>query len=351
MTRIILPSASWSDQPPTDQRTRMPITSINSDDVIYYCDRFDSDQLDRIATQFGAPGAVICDVECSLLPTAAPCYFLPDVGIGMIYFIRDLRQYLDDDQPVTKQCFNFSVSRSTLSRHVILKILEWFQFRSVMHSWSGMRNSFNMAPIISEMEQITAPWLDHSFRKHLLSPLEGIEKRWYDLRGYTGPQSDITTGGEVNNIWFSVKREHSMYTATSLLIEGVTDIQPNYMFTEKTIMAIMGYNFLIWPGNYGQAQKAKEMGIDIFEDLIDHSYQYRSTILERCYHAIADNLKLLSDIDYVTALRTQHLGRLVANRQYLMFDEMQPWLTKNRQSMPALVHHVLDKKLLFDQSQ
>jgi hypothetical protein len=90
------------------------------------------------------------------------------------------------------------------------------------------------------------------------------------------------------------------------------------MFTEKTLFAILGCTFPIWVGSYGAPDFAKKIGIDIFDDIINHDYQYKSTVTERCYFAIKNNLHLLTNLDQVKILRRERLSRLDQNKQALL---------------------------------
>ena len=59
-------------------------------------------------------------------------------------------------------------------------------------------------------------------------------------------------------------------------------------------------------------------GFDVFSDVIDHSYQYYNTALERCYHAIHDNIDILIDVDRAKELRKRHWHRLQRNQDLLI---------------------------------
>jgi hypothetical protein len=67
------------------------------------------------------------------------------------------------------------------------------------------------------------------------------------------------------------------------------------MITEKTVMAIFGGTIPIWVGGYFIADSMRNLGFDVFDDLIDHSYQQEITPFDRCYQAINKNLSVLQD--------------------------------------------------------
>jgi len=87
--------------------------------------------------------------------------------------------------------------------------------------------------------------------------------------------------------------------------------------TEKLFMAVYSGQFMIWPGTYKGAETMTKYGIDVFDDVIDHSYQYIEHPGKRVVEAIKRNYQLLTDLEYVTALREQHFTRLENNFKYL----------------------------------
>lgn len=65
------------------------------------------------------------------------------------------------------------------------------------------------------------------------------------------------------------------------------------IITEKTIMAIWGGTLPIWVGGWRCAEVMKQFGFDVFEDVVDHSYQTLPDPVDRCRQAIERNRHLL----------------------------------------------------------
>ncbi|NBO23558.1 PepSY domain-containing protein, partial [bacterium] len=105
-------------------------------------------------------------------------------------------------------------------------------------------------------------------------------------------------------------------SAVSLISEPHGDLTAS-VFTEKTIFAIMGLTFPIFVGGVGNADYLKKVGLDVFDDIIDHSYQFLPTLAERCYYALKNNIKILTDLNLAKQLRTKNLDRLLKNRDLL----------------------------------
>jgi hypothetical protein len=65
--------------------------------------------------------------------------------------------------------------------------------------------------------------------------------------------------------------------------------------SEKTIMAMYGGTIPIWVGGWRHADRLRELNFDLFDDMVDHSYQNMPDPLDRCYYAIERNQYLLRD--------------------------------------------------------
>lgn len=103
------------------------------------------------------------------------------------------------------------------------------------------------------------------------------------------------------------------------LITEPTFYERGCHISEKTIMAIYSGHLMIWVGGWCSADMAAKLGLDIFDDVIDHSYQYIEHPTMRCVEAVLRNLNLLNNLDYQIELRQRFSNRL-ANNLSLMRD-------------------------------
>lgn len=104
-------------------------------------------------------------------------------------------------------------------------------------------------------------------------------------------------------------------SATSIITEPCFFERGN-MLTEKTLMAIYSHQFMIWPGTYKMAETAQDLGIDIFDDIIDHSYQYHDHPGKRVVEAFLLNKDFLQDLGQQEQLRVKFKSRLEANLKF-----------------------------------
>ena len=88
-------------------------------------------------------------------------------------------------------------------------------------------------------------------------------------------------------------------------------------------MAIYGGTIPIWVGGWRIADAMRNWGFDVFDDVVDHSYQTLADPRARCHQAIHSNIDLLTDFDWVRAFvdlaqdRLQHNLDLVQSNVFL----------------------------------
>jgi len=61
---------------------------------------------------------------------------------------------------------------------------------------------------------------------------------------------------------------------------------------------VYGCNLPIILSGTGAVAHLRELGFDMFDDIIDHSYDYIPNPFDRIIHAVKDNHRLLADCDY-----------------------------------------------------
>ena len=326
-----------------------PVTCVEHDDVIYFADWYSCGWLEKAIIKFGRPQLVISDVEGSLAPHPVPRVFIPDLPAGIRYKHRIHRQaaWCPEQNTIvnieelitnTTDCFNFSVNKKRHDRFLLLKLIQWFGLTSYQYTWSGDGHVMDMSPVLAEIQSLPTQhnWLSSDFLTHILSPITGLATRWHDLvdtMGIQNHQQEYFTGLPQDQ-WTTFKRQLTEQTVVSLVCDSTSNLEPNFTITERTLYYIGGLNFAIFAGHYGQAEQMQRMGIDTFADIIDHSYQWHNTMVERMYYAIHDNLRILSDFDYARELRYKLAHRLQQNKNYVFGSEFDQWIKQQYQLLP-----------------
>lgn len=328
MSRILALHASSHDQSIMLQQVwpeLVQVFEVRSDDVFYFNDALDRQLLYRAMEQFGSPQAIITDIEGTEEDLGIANYYVPaylECGLRVLPDVKPspVIQPFPIGDLDTRHCFNFMVIKKMLERYLLLKMISWYQLDNYRYTCSDQFENFNLSPVLHDLDKY-----DESFKQHLLAPQTDIRPFHKNLEA-PGINSCQYIWSQVSHVYESV--------AVSLVTEASSDGQPNFVFTEKSFWAFLGMTFPIWVGNKGQARQAQRMGFDTFDDVIDHSYQDQSCVIERCRMAIDHNLEILTDLDLARNLRQKHHERLVHNRQHILEGGFSAWVENQLNSLP-----------------
>lgn len=101
--------------------------------------------------------------------------------------------------------------------------------------------------------------------------------------------------------------------STTSIVTEPAFYESGCILTEKTLMSIYAGHFILWPGGYKHAETAEMLGIDVFNDIIDHSYQYLEHPGQRIVEAFLRNREFLIDIELQEHIRNTNIERLQNN--------------------------------------
>lgn len=94
-------------------------------------------------------------------------------------------------------------------------------------------------------------------------------------------------------------RLRAMYRDSFVEIVGESIFStPSFIVTEKTAHSFFGCNFPIILGGCGIVAHLRELGFDMFDDVIDHSYDLIANPFDRVVSAIESNRGLLVDAEH-----------------------------------------------------
>ena len=86
--------------------------------------------------------------------------------------------------------------------------------------------------------------------------------------------------------------------------------------SEKYLNSIYGCNFPIVISNAGTVSYLRDNGFDVFDDVVDHSYDSESNPVLRVYHAVQKNMHLLKDRNYALTKWNQCKDRFIENLNF-----------------------------------
>jgi len=139
-----------------------------------------------------------------------------------------------------------------------------------------------------------------------------------------------------------VKQDLFESSCISLITEPVL-LEQESVITEKTIMAIYGGTLPVWVGGWRQADVMRDFGFDVFDDVVDHSYQEYTDPVERCFLALEQNLDLLRDFDRANNFLSDNQHRLQHNLDLLKTNVFQQRVLEQYNSSPDWVKPELIK--------
>lgn len=97
------------------------------------------------------------------------------------------------------------------------------------------------------------------------------------------------------------------------IITVTTFVESSFRLCEKYINSIFGFVFPIFIGSHGYVQLVRDFGFDVFDDIIDHSYDNEKNPYYRLKYAIDSNNKLLRDKVFLEEKFTECIPRFEAN--------------------------------------
>jgi len=102
-----------------------------------------------------------------------------------------------------------------------------------------------------------------------------------------------------HNIGNFENKLRSMYQNSFVEIVGESQFAaPSFFVTEKTAHSFYGCNFPIIMNGCGTVAHLRELGLDMFDDIIDHTYDSIANPFDRIVTAIESNRRLITDPDY-----------------------------------------------------
>lgn len=174
--------------------------------------------------------------------------------------------------------FNFIINKPRIHRRMLLELVDEFKLTNYCHSLCWMEST---VPSIS----VT----DFRLGKEILL------NQGYKNGSYTNAQiyQGLLQTAVVEPTCVSLITEPAYYEKETIV-------------TEKTLTAIWGGTIPIWVGGWRIPDYMRQLGFDVFDDLVDHSYQQLVDPAERCRCAITNNLDLLKKITFVDHQRLLH---------------------------------------------
>jgi hypothetical protein len=136
-----------------------------------------------------------------------------------------------------------------------------------------------------------------------------------------------THGVEDHNISNPLFRHCAVNIVTESSCQHETNRWHSIFITEKTFKAFAMWQLPIWWAVPGLVTAVKNLGFDVFDDIINHDYQHADTVFQRCWQAVYLNRELLQDKHRLCQLKTHLHERFQRNVDLLYQDTVgQHWI-------------------------
>lgn len=161
--------------------------------------------------------------------------------------------------------FNFMINKERPHRIQLLRMIENAQLTNFTYS---------------------LPWLHN--------PYTSLKPTNYMIGTEIQLANSIRFGNTRNSTNYKQLLQKNVFETSCIsLITEPTYIEKEAQLSEKTIMAIYGGTIPIYVGGWRSADSLRIMGFDVFDDIVDHSYETLEDPWERVTKAFALNIDLL----------------------------------------------------------
>jgi hypothetical protein len=204
--------------------------------------------------------------------------------------------------------FNFMINKPRLHRKFLLQLIDHFALTDYTHSLPWQRTQI----VIDDLPRLTQNVLySKIIQTHVQVPCAVTDYRF----GQEQLMDQGLRNGSFRNCqtYNGLLRERVFEPSCISLITDVVFFERETRISEKTIMAIWGGTVPIWVGGWRIASGMRDLGFDVFDDIVDHSYETLPDPLDRCYHAVKLNLHLLQEPGWIRNFLQKNHARLQHN--------------------------------------
>lgn len=111
-----------------------------------------------------------------------------------------------------------------------------------------------------------------------------------------------------------------------------------FNLTEKTLNSVYGKSFPIFISSPGIVAFLRGMGIDVFDDIINHSYDTIENPVDRIYQAVSSNIELLTDNIKTKELWKQNEHRFIKNIDFVKHNMYNFFTQRTTDKFHALIN-------------
>lgn len=119
---------------------------------------------------------------------------------------------------------------------------------------------------------------------------------------------------------FDVSLRNLYKNAVLEIVNETVFVDRGVIVSEKYLNTVMGFVFPIIIGNPGTVQYLRNLGLDMFDDVVNHDYDEQVESVYRAFLAVENNLNLLSNPEVARDYWLQCYNRFKQNYDYVKHD-------------------------------
>lgn len=257
-----------------------------------------------------------------------------------LLLVKEAREFNDQNITVNwankTKTFNFMINKPRMHREFLLLLIEHFGLNNYTYSLPWRTVDINRRSLAQGTDQ---------YREIILNTPLTIQQTNYVFGPEVVMDRGVRNGSYINAVTYKGLLQSTVFEPSCIsLITEPAFYERETIVTEKTIMSIYGGTIPIWVGGWRIPDYMRKHGFDVFDDVVDHSYQNLADPYERCYQAIACNQHLLKDFDQ--ARQSLDVNRLNKNLKLLQQNTFLVDCQQQLNSLPDSVRQELGVKLL-----
>ena len=218
------------------------------------------------------------------------------------------RQKIQPNWNNKTHCFNFMINKPRLNRIRLLEYVEQHQLTNRLYALPWRHSDYASIPVT-----------DYRIGEEVVMD-QGVKNRNYP-----------------NALTYQQLLQRQVFEPTCVsLITEPCYLEREIMITEKTVMAMYAGTLPVWVGGWRLPDAMRDLGFDVFDDIVDHSYSTLADPVDRLDQALKLNQRLLTDFDLVRDVIAANQHRLQHNMDLLEQNVFLDLVKKQVQDRPEL---------------
>ena len=218
------------------------------------------------------------------------------------------RQKIQPNWSNKTHCFNFMINKPRLNRIRLLEYVEQHKLPNRLYALPWRHSDYASIPVT-----------DYRIGEEVVMD-QGVKNRHYP-----------------NALTYQQLLQRQVFEPTCVsLITEPCYLEREIMITEKTVMAVYAGTLPIWAGGWRLPDAMRDLGFDVFDDIVDHSYSTLADPVARLDQALIKNQRLLTNFDLVRDFIAANQSRLQHNVDLVEQNVFLDLVKKQVQGRPQL---------------